>query len=180
MYGLGTAMARAQNRLEVVMKKRDKKYVRMVGRGVRCTPESHRILMLHGYAHLDSLRTGQLEQDGLWVLFELIQFGDFLAQKLMRILNRDDPAAVPMARYVMAHAAGCLANVAERSVSAGKFGASGDELTAIRNAMSFIDQMLDIAKPSEAARALIDAGRQVVAATSPQAVRKLTGTQPVF
>ena len=180
MHGPGTEMVRAPNRFEVDMKKRNKKCVRMVGRGVRCTPESHRILMLHGYAHLDSLSTGQLERDGLWVLFELIQFGDFLAQKLIHSLNRDDPAAGPMARYVMEHAADCLANVAARSVDAGKFGASGDELTAIRNAMSFIDQMLDIAKPAEAARALIDAGRQVVAATSPQAVRKLTGTQPVF
>lgn len=155
------------------MKKRTKKYTprgpswqaikTVIASNMVTEQESniHADLVLPAYAMLENLTHGTLDTDGFVKLSEMNAACFCLAAQIHEHGTDKVKAFIKTYEPITVAAANALHMIGERYAGKGKFGATGDELSALRKAIAALDDLLLMAPKGIALRALIQAQKMV-------------------
>lgn len=147
------------------MRKKRKPFNRATGwQAIRLTMQSasvepqdediHRWLATAAYAALEKLTGGLFDLDDHMTAVKLNTFACILAVEILPSLDDGSRAAVAVAHDATVNAAECLHQIGERHRKTGKFGATGNELTTIRESFGLLDTLVSYANRGETIRAM--------------------------
>lgn len=118
-------------------------------------------LMMPIYALLERLRTGILDLEDFDALTESNAFAFTLAAEIHKHGTDDTKAIIAPSEADIMAGADALNQIGTRYSKTGKFGASANELTALRQSFVWLDQMLSVCNEGTAYRAMREAARMV-------------------
>lgn len=147
------------------MKKRRKPFSRAAGwQAIKRTMQSastetqgddvHRWLATAAYTSLEKLTGGLFDLDDHMTAVKLNTLACILAVEILPSLDDGSRAAVSAAHDATVNAAECLHQIGERYRKTGKFGATGNELTTIRESFALLDTLVSYANRGETIRAM--------------------------
>lgn len=116
--------------------------------------EVHRWLATAAYTSLEKLTGGLFDLDDHMTAVKLNTFACILAVEILPSLDDGSRAAVTAAHDATVNAAECLHQIGERYRKTGKFGATGNELTTIRESFALLDTLVAYANRGETIRAM--------------------------
>lgn len=114
----------------------------------------HRRLATAAYTALEKLTGGLFDLDDHMTAVKLNTFACILAVEILPSLDDGSRAAVAAAHDATVNAAECLHQIGERYRKTGRFGATGNELTTIRESFGLLDTLVSYANRGETIRAM--------------------------
>ncbi len=113
-------------------------------------------------AQIEALRTASIDLDGWTRLNEMNLFSFLLAGKLFQATSNEEARKqIAPSQQAFELASESLFQIGNRWRQKGKFGASGDELTAIRESQIWLFELLQIAPEGMALEALMEAEKDI-------------------
>lgn len=124
-------------------------------------PDDINELVLPVYTAIMKLSSGMLDADEYIRLNEMNAFGFCLAAYIHKHGDDATKAVIAPSQAVFETAGEQIASIGERRNRTGKFGATGDELLAIRNMTQWLDQLCQVSTRGAVLTSLMQAEQMV-------------------